>query len=184
MKLYYITSKSAPSIYDSNTIYGKKVICDDCGGIKSKIDKLGAYLPTFTKKFGLIEALGGIIGSVESVDFLRNNGIIDFQTELAIVSFGKRKDVAEEYYWIKPKYELELNIEKGTGPKPICNKCGRRVWEHDTDELPYIDNPIPSKIFSVKYTWVTLCTEGFMKVAKKVPDGCYLKFEEWLYNHD
>lgn len=119
-KLFKISNRNTPSIYDSNTIYSSSEECTKCGRHKTDISVLGAYLPTFNKNFGLIEPLGGIIGSKEAIQYLRDNNLHGF-------SIGM--------------------IKKGI---------------HIVKNLP------PGDLFVIQSTWILLCSERFMKIAKSV----------------
>jgi len=180
-KLFKISSRNTPSIYDSNTIYSSSEKCTHCGGNKVDISILGAHLPTFIHNFGLIKPLGGIIGSKNAVEYLRDNDIQDISIEKAVVTFGKRDFVNEEYFRIKPIQEIELNSEIGPGPVIVCEKCNRRMWSYK-EGIHIVKSPPSADLLLIKHTWSLLCTERFMKIAKKVPDKCYLNFEQWDYN--
>lgn len=180
-KLFEINSKNIPSIYDSNTIYSVSKECPKCKRQKTSIDVLGAYLPTFKHAFGLISPLGGIIGSKKAIEHLINNDIKGFSIENAVVTYGKRNDKEEEYYWIKPLHEIELDSEKGPGTVIMCNECNLGIW-NDKEGLNIVKKPFSSDLLIIKNTWKILCTERFMDIAKKTPDKCYLDFEEWNYS--
>lgn len=179
-KLFKISARNIPSVYDSNTVYKKSEKCSICGGSRTYIDVLGAYLPTFKHNFGLINPLGGIIGSEEAIEYLKDQDINGLTIKNAIVTFGKRDIGDEQYFEIKPVEEIELNSEKGPGPVIDCYQCNRRRFDykegaHIVKNLPSVD------LLLIKHTWSLLCTGRFMKVAKKVPGKCYLTFEEWEY---
>ncbi len=88
-KYYSVESKDKPEIWDKGTQYASDGICFRCKGQETRILKLGAFLPSWSKPFGLIRTLGGIVGTEESFQYLRLNGISEITTEEAIVTFGK-----------------------------------------------------------------------------------------------
>ncbi len=179
-KLFKISKRNTPSIYDSNTIYSSSEECTKCGRHKTDISVLGAYLPTFNKSFGLIKPLGGIIGSKEAIKYLKDNNLHGFSIEEAVVTFGRRGFI-KPYFRIKPNYEIELNGEKGPGPVIKCNQCNVKGW-NDKIGIHIVKNLPPGDLFVIQNTWVLLCSERFMKIAKSVPDKCYLTFEQWDFN--
>lgn len=181
-KFYAICSRNVPSIYDSNTVYNSTRDCNHCKGIKSDIGVLGAYLPTFKYEFGLIAPLGGIIGSKGAIEYLRENGINSFSTDKAVVTFGKRNSLNdnEEYYRIKPIDEIELNGDLGPGSVVVCEKCNRRTW-NDKEGIHIVKNLPSVDLLVIKHTWIIICSERFMNIAKKVPNKCYLTFDDWKY---
>jgi len=179
--LYKIKSKRIPSIYDENTEYKISEECDECGNKFTTIEVLGAYLPTFKHTFGLIETLGGIIASKDAVEYLENRGVNGFAFERANVTFGKRMAENEEYYWIKPLNEIELNSDKGPGSTITCFKCNMTTW-NEKEGINFVNNYIPSDLFLIENTWKIICSEKFMQVSKNVPNKCYLEFEKWEYS--
>jgi hypothetical protein len=179
-KLFRITTKRIPSIYDSNTIYKNSEVCTKCGENRTKIDVLGAFLPSFKHAFGLIKCLGGITGSKKAIDYLLENEINGFTTEKAIVTFGNRNAEDEEYFWLKPLFDIELNSDMGPGPAIVCENCHRRMWKK-YDGINIVKNSFSSDLYLIKYSWVILCSERFMKIANNAPDKCFLNFDQWDY---
>ncbi|MEH7512077.1 hypothetical protein V7146_05000 [Gottfriedia acidiceleris] len=180
-RLFRINSRNIPPIYDKNTIYGRSAVCSECDSSETTIERIGAYLPTFKHTFGLINPLGGIIASKEATHYLRDNDLNGFTIEEALVTFGERESENEQYFWIKPTEKIELDAEKGPGPVVDCDKCGRRMW-NENEGINILKSSFSSDLILVNHTWITLCSERFMEVAKKVPNKCYLSFEEWNYS--
>jgi hypothetical protein len=174
--IYRINSKSIPSIWDEGTEYLPLPTCKKCGAVPSKIEVLGAYLPTFGKSFGLALALGGLVASEECIKYLLENGIDCFELGKVNVRFGKYKGTNEKFHWLKPLNEVEIN--NGTGAV-ICDKCGLGRWAEGDWEVRKIKGVLPADIVQIKHTWVLLASERFMKIAKDIPGKCYLNFEEW-----
>lgn len=178
--LFRINSRKIPSIYDKNTIYKRSAVCSECESWESTIERLGAHLPTFQHTFGLISTTGGIIASKEATNYLRDSSLNGFVFEEAHVTFGERESENEQYFWIKPTGKIELDAENGPGPVVVCDKCGRRMW-NEKEGINILKSSFSSDLLLVNHSWITLCSEKFMKVAKKVPNKCYIGFEKWSY---
>jgi len=53
LNLYSVGAKSKPEVWEKGTQYTVKVKCQKCDGGLSEITKLGAYLPSWNKSFGV-----------------------------------------------------------------------------------------------------------------------------------
>lgn len=180
--LYTVSGKNRPYITDKGTKFEDIVKCPICGPANADIKELAAYLPNSSKIFGLIWQTG-IIGPQNSVDFLRDHGINQFTTEYAKVKFGRncKNSIDSKFFWIKPTAILELDTDNGPGPVVVCEICGRKTWREKNLLLPRFKEKVESDFFLIKDTWAVIVSEKFIKVAKKVPYGCYLEFEPWYY---
>lgn len=175
-KLYTIKSKRIPTIWDRGTEYMPSQPCEICGAVPSIILKLGVYLPSFDKPFGLVEALGGLVVSEEGIQYFIDNGINCFEKGEVNIVFVKRKNIVEKYYWIKPTHQVE--IDNITGPD-ICDSCHIGRWKEEDWEIRKIKGDIPADFFQIKYSWFLLVTDKFKKVAQNIPGGCFVNFEKW-----
>lgn len=178
--LYYAFSKESPQIIDKS-VYNT-ISCKECGHEIREIIKLGVYLPKAKKTFGIIATLGGLIASEKSVDYLYSEGIKDFEVQNAEVTFGNGIQDGDKFYWIKPIEQIELDVKRGPGPEITCNVCERREWKDNGITLPKVMTIISSEVSQIKYTWLYIVSDNFIKISKKTPNGCYLNFEPWYYD--
>jgi hypothetical protein len=178
--LFHVGRKEHPSVYDRGTIYKIIKKCSCCQGI-TEIEKMGLFLPSWGKPFGLIKSIGGIVASKKAVDYLLQIGLNEFEIKPASVLWGKRSISNENYYEIIPKNILELDTNVGPGPVVVCNECGRNEWQEKNMELPKLKDTINSHIFKIKNTLMIIVDKFFIDKVLKVPDGNYLDFKEWFY---
>jgi hypothetical protein len=176
--LYQIGRKAHPSVYDYGTVYSCLKACTQCNGIYD-ISTLGLFLPSWKKPFGLVKAIGGIVGSAKAIDYLLGLGLTEFQTRPINISWGNRPSVDENYYEIVPSNVIELDTSVGPGPITVCGECGRKEWQERDLELPRLKDVVESHIFKIKDTFMFIGDDYFAEMAAKIPDGCYLSFEKW-----
>jgi len=177
---FQVRRKDRPSVYDRGTVYRCIKECSLCNGIY-EIEKMGIFLPTWRRPFGLIKAIGGIVGSKSAIDYMMPLCEKELEIRSANVSWGKRLVVDEDYYELLPKNVIELDTDVGPGPVSVCDECGRREWQEKKLELPKIKGSVNSHIFRIKDTLIIVVDELFVENSAKVPDGSYLAFEEWFH---
>lgn len=174
--IYRVSSKRSPSIWDKGTEFMETTKCIECNRKPCIVLSQGVFFPSYAKDFGIASVLNGFIVSENGYQYLKDNGIEEFEIGKVNILFAKRKSVEVNYLWIRPIFMVDL--DNGSGAE-ICSKCNLGTWKDADWELHKIKGPITSNIFRVRHSWADFCTERFKQVVKSIPGGCFLDFKKW-----
>jgi len=179
--LFSIDEATTPKVLDRGTLYAPTSACPKCGVESRVVLRIGAYLPSWKRDFGLLRTINGVVASEKSIEFLFENGITQIEIGDAEVVFEKADRIVNRYRWLKPNQEIELVAAEGSGPAIACDECKRRTWRDKNLSLPKLPEVRLNAFFQIRFTWILLADERFVSLARRAPDGCHLRFERWYH---